>query len=126
MMEQIVGMLSNVEKGNITMIVNGKPLLSVDAASKSLGVEMSGITETGLKVGDLLGFEMKKGAIAGAGMIGKLREAEGVAKELNEKDWNLTLYSKGEKVLAMGRGVSRLTGHIHLNPSKAFELMGSL
>ena len=118
--EGSIEILSSFESGVLTIRVNEFPLLKVDADSKSLDVEASGVREAGIKLSEVLQIE------GGRGFRGLVRNSESLARGLSEKGWRLTLYDKGSGILEAGRGVSRLTGYVHLNPLRLRRILESL
>ena len=114
-------LLSLFEAGVLAVTVNGKPLMKVDASSRSVETEVSGIRESGIKLSDFVGSES-----GSSGMIDLLKTARSTAKDLYENGWKFSLFDKGSNVLAIGRGVSRLTGHINVSPTKLRSLLEML
>jgi hypothetical protein len=104
-------LLSIFTSGSFTVSVNGIPALSVDAESRLLNLEAKGVKKSGLK---LLNITKEKGK----GVAGLLKTSESTAKKLSESGWRITVYDGSNVVLTMGRGVSRLSGYIHVNPLK--------
>lgn len=96
--------------GQLSVTVNGFPAVSIDCESKTLEIEASGVKQTG--------FLLARMAPIQGGVKQLLMESESIAKRLAQEGWTLTVYDKGSKALAMGSRVSRLTGHIHVNPLK--------
>ncbi len=109
------------ESGSLLVGVNGLPLLKVDAESRSLGFELSGIRETGLKLSKL-----KTSGSHRLGVQGLIKISRETAKELSDMGWRLSIYDKGSSVLTMGSGVSRLTGRIRANPIKIRKVLSVL
>ncbi len=114
-------LLSLFKSGILTVQMNGYPVLKVDAKERSLDLEAKGIRECGIKLSNLIELESGK-----KGIRGMVSGSETTAKRLYEKDWSLTLYDRGSKILRMGRGVSRLTGHIQVNLLKFQRILESL
>lgn len=110
-----VELLSLFESGVLAVTVNGRPLLKVDAESRSVESEVSGMRETGIKLSNL--------SDSGPGVLGLLKTSRSTAKDLYEKGWKFSLYDKGSRILSMGRGVSRLTGHIQVSPTKIRSIL---
>ncbi len=116
-----LSLLPLLTSGSLSVSVNEHPMLQVDSESRSLGIEVAGMRESGLVLGKLLagGREEKS--------LGRLLAAsEGIAKKLSEIGWTLTLYDGGSSLLSMGRGVSRLTGHVRANPLELTKLLRAL
>jgi len=103
-------MLSGLSSGGITVTIEGYPLLSIDSHDRTMALEVQGAKQAGIRLRDLVRLEAP-----GEGM---LRGSESVAKRLSSIGWNLTLYDRGERILTLGSGASRLTGHVSVNPLK--------
>jgi len=114
----ILGLLALVPAGRATVTVGGRRFLSINSDKKTLDVEASGARKAGLHLSEFV--TVQEGPV-------NLLEASGhVAGELSRLGWKLTLYAEGDKVLAVGSGVSRLTGRISLNPLKLKKLLEAL
>ncbi len=109
--------LSTLSGGTATVSVSGYPVVSIDAGKREVGVEVNGVREVGLSLRRLTAVHQGDGI---------LRASESVAKDLSNLGWRLTLYEGGNEVLSMGRGVSRLTGHISVNPFRLKKLIDAL
>ncbi len=114
-------LLSMFESGILTVEVNGFPLAKVDAESRSLDLEAQGIKECGIKLSKLIEFET-----GGKGIKTMISTSESTARRLSESGWSLALYDRGSTILKMGRGVSRLTGHIQVNLLKLRKILENL
>lgn len=117
-LSSLVGLLENIPSGRATVSVHGRPVISIDADRKALEVEAIGVADAGLHLSEL--FRLKEGRSA------VLEEPMHVSGALSRLGWRLTLYAEGDKVLSMGRGVSRLTGRISVNPLKLKKLLTAL
>ena len=102
--------------GSMSVGVNGLPLLKVDAESRSVGVEVEGIVESGLKLSNLAKSDHRPSLTS----LAKISLT--TARDLSQMGWKFSLNEKGSTVLTMGRGVSRLTGHVRANPLKLRRL----
>ena len=111
-------LLAVVSRGKATVTVGGRPLVHLDADEKVLEVDADGAKEAGLR---LLEFAEQDG-----GTLAVVRGPLHLASELSQSGWRLTVNAEGKKVLSMGRGVSRLTGRISMNPLKARKLLKAL
>lgn len=111
-------LLAVVSKGKATITVGGRTLVRMDADEKVLEVDAEGAKQAGLH---LLEF-----ARQGGGTLAAVRGPLRIAGALSQNGWKLTVQSEGEKVLSMGKGTSRLTGRISMNPLKARKLMKAL
>lgn len=114
-------LLSMFESGILTVEVNGFPLAKVDAESRSLDLEAQGIKECGIKLSKLIEFETGE-----KGIKTMISASESTARRLSERGWSLALYDRGSTILKMGRGVSRLTGHIQVNLLKLRKILENL
>ena len=101
--------------GHLNVIVNGFPAVAIDCESKTVEIESSGVKQTG--------SSLEKLGTTQGGIIGLIKESESTARKLAEDGWTLVVYDKGVKALTMGKGVSRLTGHVHVNPLKLRRLL---
>ena len=108
-----VELLSIFKSGVLAVTVNGKPFIKVDAESQSVQSEVSGIRESGIKLGSIITPENPN-----PNLLSLLKASRTTAKELDEQGWKFELYDKGKNILSMGRGVSKLTGRIHISPTK--------
>ena len=105
-------------RGKATITVEGRPFVQVDADHRTHEVAAEGAKEAGLRLQDL--------GEGNRGSLGLLTVPVRVAGALSEYGWKLTLSAEGVKVLTMGKGVSRLTGRVRLNPLKARKLLKAL
>lgn len=104
--------------GSVNVAANGFPALSLDCGSRSLDVETRGVEESGFKLSQLVDHR--------GGVAGLIKDSESIAKKLAREGWTLTLYDKGTRALTMGSKVSRLTGHIRVNPLKLRRLLSEV
>jgi len=102
--------------GKFRVTSNGFPALSLDCGSRLLDLEARGMEESGAKLSQLVGRQ--------GGVAGLLKDSEAIAKKLAREGWTLTLYDRGSKALTIGSKVSRLMGHIRVNPLKLRKLLG--
>jgi len=112
-------LLSSITSGTLTVGVNGLPFLKVDAESRSVGVEARGVKECGIRLSSIV--EIQGGGRKGVSAI--LKGSESAAKGLSEKGWKLVLSDRGSTMLTMGRGVSKVTGHVRVNPLKLRKIL---
>ena len=105
--------------GIFTVGVNGLPFLKVDAESHSVDVEARGVKECGIRLSKIIALQGGRRK----GVRGLLEGQESIAKGLSEKGWKLVLYDRGSSILTMGRGVSRLTGYVRVNPLKLRKIL---
>ena len=113
-----IGLLGLVPSGKATVSVKGRPVVTVDADRKAVDVEADGVREAGLHLADLVKLQ--------EGRTGMIAGSVHVTGALARLGWKMTLYDEGERILSMGSGVSRLTGHVRLNPLKLRKLLKDL
>lgn len=111
----LIEFLELVPSGKATVSVGGRPLLSVDADARAMNLEADGMSEAGLRLSDLIKLKEGHG--------GAVEVSLHVARALSRLGWKLTLYERGDEVLSMGSGVSRLTGRIRVNPLRLKKLL---
>ncbi|HYB75372.1 MAG TPA: hypothetical protein VEC08_00285 [Nitrososphaerales archaeon] len=112
-------LLPSLTSGSLTMTVNKLPLLKVDSDSRSLSVEAAGVRESGLKLGEVA--LSRNGEKTSLGTL--LSSSERLARSLAQVGWTLTVYDGNSDLLSMGRGISRMTGHVSVNPIKLMKLV---
>ena len=113
----IFGLLALVPTGRATVSVGGRPLVTVDADRKMLDLEVAGMEESGVRLLDFV----RSGAGPGAAI-----ESVRAGGTLSRLGWKLNVYAGGDRVLSMGSGVSRLTGHVSVNPRGLKKLLKAL
>ena len=114
----LLDVLALLSAGSVTVSVGGYPFLSARADERELQVEASGAKRAGLSLSKVINLqEGRRGALSGS---------EKIARKLSSLGWKLTIYDKGESLLTMGSGVSRLTGRIRANPLRLKRLMDAL
>lgn len=111
-------MLSHITSGGIAVTIAGYPLLSIDSGEREVGIEVQGARQAGFKLS-----EMVRLAEQGPHL---LRGPQSLARELSRLGWKLTLYDRGDRVVSLGSGVSRFTGHVSVNPLHLKGLLDSL
>lgn len=120
--DSVLRFLPSLTSGNLTVTVNRLPLLKIDTDSKSLSVEAAGLREGGLKLPER--GRSESGSKANLRTV--LSGSEKLAHSLSDIGWTLTLYDGKNELLSMGSGVSRLTGHLRINPLKLMKLVRAL
>jgi hypothetical protein len=114
-------LLTLFQSGILTVKANGLPVMKLDGGERSLDLETQGIKECGIKLSKFMEVESR-----GKGIRGVLSASEGTAKRLSNDGWSLAIYDRGTRILKMGRGVSRLTGHIEVNLLKLRSILENL
>jgi hypothetical protein len=114
----LIDLFTLVKAGGLTAALNGLPVVTVDAESRSLDVEAQGVKECGISLSTIVAPE--------GGRFSEIIGARSVARRLAKKGWTLTLYYKGSELMRMGSEVSVLTGHIRANPLKLRKVLDAL
>jgi len=114
----LLDLLAFMPAGRATITVGGRPCISINSDKKTLEVETGGVREAGLRLSDFVKLQ--------GGSMGLLESSGHAIGELSRLGWNLTLYAEGDRMLAMGSGVSRLTGRISVNPLRLKKLLEAL
>jgi hypothetical protein len=116
-----IELLSMFQSGIMTVEIDGFPVLKVDGKDRNLDLEAQGLRKCGLKLTKLVQSETGKKGIRG------IISASGLtARKLSQEGWSLNLFDRGSRILRMGRGVSRLTGHVEVNPLKIRNLLENI
>jgi hypothetical protein len=113
----IFGILALIPTGKAIVSVEGRPLVTVDADRKMVDLEVAGIKESGVRLADFIR--------PGAGP-GRAFESVRAGGTLSRLGWKLNLYAGEDRILSMGSGVSRLTGHVSVNPRGLKKLLKAL
>jgi hypothetical protein len=111
----LLDLLALILEGRATVSVGGYRFLSINADTKTLEVEAEGVGEAGLHLSDFVKQQ--------EGPANILEGSMHVGGSLSRLGWKLTLYAEGDRILSMGRGVSRLTGRIKVNPLKLKKIL---
>ena len=93
-------------------------MVSINSDKKTLEVEADGVREAGLRLSDFVKLQ--------GGSVSLLESSGHAIGELSRLGWKLTLYAEGDRMLAVGSGVSRLTGRISVNPLRLKKLLEAL
>jgi len=107
--------LELVSAGRATVTIGGLPFIEVNGDEKTLEVEADAAKKAGISISNL--------AKENGGLFAMLTGPISVAGVLSQLGWRLTLRTGGEAVLHMGKGSSRLTGRITVNPLKSRKLL---
>jgi hypothetical protein len=95
--------------------MGGLPFIEVKGDEKTLEVEATVAKQAGIRLSNL--------AKMNGGPVNGLMVPISVAGALSQLGWKLNLRTGGEVVLSMGKGSSRLTGRISVNPLKTRKLL---
>ncbi len=114
----LIRLLSIFESGSLSIRINGISFFIVNAQSRIIVVEASEMKEYGLSLSKLTEFQSGQRA-----WISMVRGTISIAKELQTKGWTLKLYDERGCIVTMGKGVSRLTGYIRMNPLKIRRIL---
>ena len=109
--------LADFISGTLTVTVNNFPFLKIDGETKRLDFELKGFRECGLHLGDLLEKANEK-----KDLIDAIKKSTAVASRLHENGWRIRIFEGKDSLLAMGNGVSSLTGYVWFNPLKMWKL----
>jgi len=107
--------LALVSSGRATVTMGGLQFVEVNGDEKTLEVEAAVAKQAGISLSNLAKMD--------GGPVGALTGPISVAGVLSQAGWKLNLRAGGEVVLSMGKGSSRLTGRITMNPLKARKLL---
>ncbi|MDG6941379.1 MAG: hypothetical protein JRN34_00425 [Nitrososphaerota archaeon] len=110
----IVGLLALTLSGRMTVSLGEGPMITIDADSRVIDLEASGIEEAGIHLSDFIRLRQ--------GPRGAFEESVQMIGTLSRLGWKLNLYAHGDRVLSAGSGVSRLTGRINVNPLELRKL----
>ena len=117
-LKSLVELLGLFPAGKATVSLQGRPVVTIDADQKTIDLEAQGVRDAGLRISDLVKLEE-----GGGGMLGGPMRVTGALARLG---WKLSLYAEGDRVVTMGSGVSRLTGHVSVNPLKLRKLLDAM
>jgi hypothetical protein len=106
--------LNIIREGKVTMSINGRPLVSLDSDSKSIGVEISGLKENGLKLSNLFETKMNKGRV--------FLETSHLLRKLAKNGWSFSVYDRGERLLTT-KSFSKLGRHLGFNPLRLKRIL---
>ena len=107
--------LALVSAGRATVTVGGLPFIEVNGYEKTLEVEADVAKQAGISLSNLAKMNSRP--------LSTLTGPINFAGVLSQIGWKLTLRAGGEVVLSMGKGSSRLTGRITVNPLKTRKLL---
>jgi hypothetical protein len=108
----LVGLLGGISGGSAQVQIGSVPLATVDAGSKNLDVQ----------IGSLLNEPRKRRSVVlKEGPVG-LWKGRSIPSELARKGWRLTVHDGPDELMALGRGTSALTGHVHVTPAALWKL----
>ncbi len=107
-------MLDSIDRGRVTVSVDGKPVLSLDSDAKFVEFEMAGLEKINLKISNLF--------VAKAGRGRKILESSHIVRKFTKNGWRFSLYDKGEHLLT-ACGLSRFGPHLRFNPLKLRRIL---
>lgn len=107
-------MLNMINKGKITISIDGKPVMSLDRNSKSLELEISGVEKTNLRLSNLFEAKTIKGRI--------FLETSQLVKKFTKDGWMFSLYDRGERLLTTSTP-SKFGLHLRFNPLKLRRIL---
>lgn len=113
---EMLNLLTGFKSGVLTIGVNGRPLAKIDGETHEIDLGTSGVKESGIKLSKLMPQRQSLTTI--------LKNSETMARGLSDRGWKLTLYDEdGGSILSAGRGVSKLTSYMHVNPLKLGKIL---
>ncbi|MDE1861645.1 MAG: hypothetical protein KGI33_01905 [Thaumarchaeota archaeon] len=107
--------INAINRGRITISINGSPVILLDGDSKRLDLEVSGIVKANMRLSDFFEARMKRRSM--------LLKSTSLARRLIKKGWMLSLYDRGDQILTAGR-FSRLGPYIRFNPKRLSRIRG--
>lgn len=107
-------MLDAINQGRVTVSIDGKPVISLDGSTKSLGLDMAGLEGADLKISSLFQAKKSKGRV--------FLESSKIMRKIAKNGWKFSLYDKGEQILTTG-STSRLGPHLYFNPLKLRRML---
>ncbi len=107
-----------INKGKVTISINGTPIVSLDSGSKSFEVEISGLKQNDLKLSNLFEAKKKKGRM--------FLETSHLIRKLTKKGWSFSLYDRGDHLLTAGKSASRPGPSLRFNPLKLKRILDVL
>ena len=109
--QPLLDLLSRLSGGEMTLEWNHLPWVHLDVRARDLDISLDPLAESTTHVRSLL----HAGRIVGWKNLG-------IPGRLARIGWRVTLESKRRPLLALGRGTSALTGHVHVELSALPEL----
>jgi hypothetical protein len=107
-----LGLLGRVEDGSVQVAVDSVPFASLDARTRTIDLQLAPLLRARRENRSLA---PREGPLA-------LWRARKVPGELAHRGWRLTLYDGTDELLALGRGTSALSGHVHTTPAALWKL----
>ena len=107
-----VSLLDAVTDGSAQVAIDSVPFASVDGQTRNIDLQFAPLLRT--RSGNR-SFVLPEGPLG-------LWKARRVPSELARRGWRLVLYDGADELLALGRGTSALTGHVHTTPSAFWKL----
>jgi hypothetical protein len=107
-------MLNMINKGKVTINIDGEPVMSLDRNSKSLELEITGFEKTNLKLSNLFEVKTIKGRV--------FLEASQLVKKCAKEGWMFSLYDRGERLLTTSTP-SRFGLHLRFNPLRLRRIL---
>ncbi len=104
-------LLRQLTAGKVEAALDGSPLAVVDAEAKTVTVHLD----------PLLQDEGRSVPRLHEGHL-RLWSARGVPSSLARSGWRVSLQSEDHELVGLGRGVSALTGHLHVSPAALWKL----
>jgi hypothetical protein len=102
----LTGLLSGVSRGSAQVQIDSAPFATLDGESRTLSVQIGPILNRPGRTRSEGHRERPMGLWSG----------RSIPSELARLDWRITVYDGPDELMALGRGTSALTGHVHVSP----------
>jgi hypothetical protein len=108
----LVGLLGGLSGGSAQVQIDSVPFATVDAGSRNLDVQVGRLLNEPRRRHPAV---LKEGPVA-------LWKGRSIPSELARKGWRVTVHDGSDELMALGRGTSALTGHVHVSPAALWKL----
>jgi len=112
MSDLLLDLLGKVSDGSVEVDIDSVPFASLDAKTQSIDLQLGPLVSA---------RRANRALLKSEGRLG-IWQARKVPGELARRGWRITLYEGGHELLALGRGTSPLTGHVHATPAALWKL----
>jgi hypothetical protein len=105
-------LLSGLSGGSAQVQIDSAPFATIDAGSRNLDVQIGPLLHEPRRVRSLV---LEEGPVG-------LWKGRSIPSELARRGWRLTVSEGPDELMALGRGTSALTGHVHVSPAGLWKL----
>ncbi len=109
--ELLTRMLVHISAGSAEAKIDGTLVATIDGEDRKVTIDLDPLLDAGSRTGALL----PEGGLP-------LWRNRGLPSALARSGWQVSVVSESHELLRMGRGVSRLTGHVHASPRALWKL----